>query len=131
MKKSPLRISSVSYINSKPFIYGIQNGNFLENYSLSLDIPSVCAEKLVKGEIDIGLAPIAIIPQLKNFFLFPDFCIGADGPVQSVMLYSEVPLKEIKNIFLDYQSRTSVMLLQILAKYFWKISSQWIHAKEV
>ena len=130
MKKSAIRISAVSYINSKPFVYGIEKSGFLKNFSLSLDIPSLCAEKLIKKKVDIGLAPIAIIPKLKEYFIFPDFCIGANGPVRSVMLYSQVPFKEIKNIYLDNQSRTSVMLLQILAKYFWKISPQWIDAKD-
>jgi chorismate dehydratase len=130
MKKYPLRISAVSYINAKPFVYGINHSGFLNDYKLSLDIPSVCAEKLLKGKVDIGLAPVAIIPKLKKYFIFPDFCIGADGPVSSVMLYSDVPLREIKSIYLDDQSRTSVMLVQILAKYFWKISPLWKEAKK-
>ena len=95
-----------------------------------MDIPAVCAEKLLKNEVDLGLAPVAVIPKLKEYFLFPDFCIGANGSVRSVMLYSEVPLKEIKKIYLDNQSRTSVMLVRILAKYFWKISPEWIQAKD-
>ncbi|MBI4945828.1 MAG: menaquinone biosynthesis protein [Bacteroidetes bacterium] len=123
-----LRISAVSYINAKPFVYGIQNSGFLKDYSLSLDVPSVCAEKLRTNQVDIGLAPIAIIPELEKHFIIPGFCIGANGPVKTVMLYSEVPLKEIKNIFLDYQSRTSVMLVQILAKHSWKVSPTWIQA---
>jgi len=125
-----LRISAVSYINSIPFVYGIKNSGFLKKYSLSLDIPSVCADKLIKKKVDIGLVPVAIIPKLKKHFILPDFCIGADGPVNSVMLYSEVPIHEIKNILLDYQSRTSVMLAQILAKHFWKITPGWIQAKK-
>ena len=125
-----LRISAVSYINAKPFVYGIEKSGFLKNYSLSLDIPSVCAEKLLKGKVDIGLAPVAIIPKMKKCFILPDFCIGADGPVSSVMLYSDVPLKEIKSIYLDNQSRTSEMLVQILAKKFWKISPQFVSAKK-
>lgn len=130
MKKSPLRISAVSYINAKPFVYGIKNSGFLKDFSLSLDIPSLCAEKLMKKQVDIGLAPVAIIPHLKKYFIFPDFCIGANGPVRSVMLYSEVPLSEIKTVYLDYQSRTSVMLVQILAEHFWKISPEWKESKK-
>lgn len=125
-----IRISAVSYINSKPFIYGIQHSGFLKDYSLSLDIPSMCAEKLRTNQVDIGLVPVAIIPELNKYFIIPDFCISANGPVKTVMLYSQVPLKEIKNIFLDYQSRTSVILVQILAKYFWKISPIWTSAKK-
>ncbi|MBI4931679.1 MAG: menaquinone biosynthesis protein [Bacteroidetes bacterium] len=125
-----LRISAVSYINTKPFVYGIEHSGFLKEYSLSLDVPSVCAEKLLKGKVDIGLAPVAILPKLKEYYILPDFCIGANGPVSSVMLYSDVPLQEIKNVYLDNQSRTSVMLVQILAKHFWKIKPRFIGAKK-
>lgn len=125
-----LRISAVSYINAKPFIYGIENSGFLKDYSLSLDVPAVCAEKLRTGQVDIGLAPVAIIPELKEHFIIPDFCIGSNGPVQTVMLYSDVPLKNIKSVQLDHESRTSRQLVQILAKHWWKIAPSWVQAKE-
>lgn len=130
MNSSVLRISSVSYINAKPFVYGIEHSGALENYDLSLDIPSICAEKLKSGQADIGLAPVAIIPELKEYHIMPDFCIGANGPVQTVMLYSDVPLRNIRTVYLDYQSRTSCLLVQILAKHWWKISPAWLPAKE-
>lgn len=122
MKKSPLRISAVSYINAKPFVYGIEHSGLLKDYSLSLDIPSLCAKKLKNDQADIGLAPVAVLSELKNYFIIPDFCIGSNGPVRTVMLYSEVPLRKIKTIYLDYQSKTSSKLIQILAKHWWKIS---------
>ena len=125
-----LKISAVSYINAKPFVYGIEHSGFLKDYSLSLDIPSVCAEKLVTGKANIGLAPVEVLTRLKDCFILPDYCIGADGPVLTVMLYSEVPLKEIKTIFLDYQSRTSSVLVQILAKHWWKIAPEWKSSEE-
>ena len=130
MKSKPLKISAVSYINTKPFVYGIEHSGFLKDYSLSLDIPSLCAEKLKNKEVDIGLAPVAVIPELKEHFIIPDFCIGSNGPVLTVMLYSEVPFKEIKTIFLDYQSKTSSMLVQVLAKQFWKISPSFTQAQK-
>lgn len=130
MKKSPLRISAVSYINTHPFVYGIKHSGFLKNYILTLDTPAVCAEKLLAGKVDIGLVPVVVIPKLKEYYIFPDFCIGANGPVLSVLLHSDVPLAEIKNIFLDEQSKTSVMLVRILAKYWWKISPQWLRGKK-
>lgn len=130
MDLSPLRISAVSYINAKPFVYGIEHSGFLSDYTLSLDVPSVCAEKLKTNQVDIGLAPVAIIPELGEHYILPDFCIGANGAVQTVMLYSDVPLKNIRTIHLDYQSRTSALLVQILAKHWWKIAPSWIQAKE-
>lgn len=88
-------------------------------------MPSVCAEKLISGQVDIGLVPIAIIPQLKEHYILTDYCIGAVGPVKSVVLYSQVPLRQIKKVILDYQSRTSVMLVRVLAQFFWAIKPIW------
>ena len=122
MKNTVLKISTVSYINAKPFVYGIERSGILTNYSLSLDTPFACSEKLVQKKVDIGLAPVTILPQLKEYYILPDFCIGANGPVTSVMVYSDVALNEIKDIALDNQSKTSVLLVRVLAKYFWKIS---------
>ena len=124
-----IRISAVSYLNSKPFIYGLAH-SVIQGLHLELDIPSVCADKLLKNKADIGLVPVAIIPLLKDYTIVSDFCIGAVGAVGSVMLYSDVPLEKIENIYLDYQSRTSIALVKIIAINYWKIKPNWMEAKE-
>ena len=112
-----------------PFLYGLeQSGLINSQITLSRDIPSACARKLLNNEVDIGLIPVAVIPQLKEKYIVSDLCIGANGAVNSVMLYSEVPLEKIEKIYLDYQSRTSVQLVQILAKEFWKINPEFVSA---
>lgn len=123
-----VRISAVSYLNTKPFLHGLEISP-VKNISVSLDIPSECARKLLENEVDLGLIPVAVIPQLKEAHILPGFCIGADGPVESVKLYSQVPLEEIKTVFLDYHSRTSVTLARVLANDYWKISPEWKKAE--
>lgn len=125
-----IKISIVSYLNSKPFVYGIENSPLLDEIDLQLDIPSVCAQKLIEGKVDIGLIPVAILPLLKEKYIISDYCIGAVGKVASVMLYSNVPLNEITTVLLDYQSRTSVTLVKVLASQFWKIAPEWVGAGE-
>ncbi|MCE3279894.1 MAG: hypothetical protein K0S44_2085 [Bacteroidetes bacterium] len=124
-----VKISAVSYLNSKPFIYGLENSDIRSKIDLQLDIPSVCAQKLLDEKVDIGLIPVAVIPKLHEHYIISDYCIGAEGKVASVMLYSDVPLNKIENVFLDYHSRTSVTLVQVLAKNFWKIAPTWINAE--
>ena len=123
-----IKISVVSYLNSQPFIYGLKQSKLIKHVDLQLDIPSVCAQKLMHGKVDIGLVPVAILPQLKQYYILSDYCIGAEGKVGSVMLYSNVPLEEITTILLDYQSNTSILLVKILANHHWKISPQWVPA---
>lgn len=124
-----LKISVVSYLNSKPFIYGFNKTNLSSIAEIELDIPSVCADKLIRGKVDIGLVPVAILPELADYSIISDYCIGADGPVDSVLLLSDVPLSEIENILLDYQSRTSVMLTKVLAREFWKINPTYLSSE--
>ena len=52
-----------------------------------------------------------------------------DGSVDTVCLYSNVSLNNIEDIYLDYQSKTSVELLKILCKEYWKISPNFKNSK--
>ncbi|HTF05926.1 MAG TPA: menaquinone biosynthesis protein, partial [Bacteroidia bacterium] len=119
----------MSYLNSKPFIYGLEKLP-PKDCELSLDIPSECARKLLSGEVEIGLVPVAVLKSMPQYHIISDYCIGAVGKVDSVKLYSEVPLEKIDEVLLDYQSRTSVALVKILAKELWKINPRWSPAQE-
>jgi chorismate dehydratase len=122
------KVTAVSYLNTKPFIYGLENSEVAQQMELSQDFPAICAEKLLKGEADIALVPVAVIPQLDTPHIVSDYCIGAVGAVKTVCLFSEVPIEEITNIYLDYQSRTSVALLRVLCKEYWKVKPCMVKA---
>ena len=93
-----LKISAVSYLNTIPFIHGLKQSELIHNIDLQLDYPSICADKLINGEVDLALVPVAIIPTLKEAHIISDYCIGADGAVDTVCLYSDVPITEIEII---------------------------------
>jgi chorismate dehydratase len=93
---------------------------------LTMDYPAVIARQLIEGSVDVALVPVAVIPKMKESHIISDFCIGAEGPVASVCLFSDVPLKEIKRIYLDYQSRTSVALLKLLVRDYWRLDVELI-----
>jgi len=93
---------------------------------LSVDYPAKIAQQLIAGEVDVALVPVAIIPRLEEHHIIADYCIGAEGPVASVCLFSDVPLHEIKRIYLDYQSRTSVALLKLLVRDYWKLDVELV-----
>jgi chorismate dehydratase len=89
---------------------------------LTLDYPAAIAQKLVNQQIDIGLVPVAILPQINPHYIISNYGIACNGEVASVCLFSEVPIEKIETILLDYQSKTSVQLLKILLKEYWKIN---------
>lgn len=120
----------MNYLNTKPLIYGFEQGMMQDKIELIFDYPSKIASKLINDQIDIGLIPVAAIPGLKEYYIVSDFCIACDGEVASVCLFSDVPLHEIETVLLDYQSQTSVALLKILLREYWKISPVLIEGTE-
>ena len=119
MKK--IRISAVSYTNTKPFLYGINHTDIINKIDLSLDNPSDCAQKLIDNQVDIGLIPVAAIIALPEWHIVSDYCIGAVGAVDSVFIFSNCDIKDVRYIQLDPQSRSSNNLAKVLMKNHWGI----------
>ncbi|MEO6719871.1 MAG: menaquinone biosynthesis protein [Ferruginibacter sp.] len=117
-----IRVGAVSYLNTKPLIYGLEQGMMKERVELTFDYPSNIAADLLNDKIDIGLVPVAIIPEMKEYEIVSDYCISSNGEVASVCIFSEVPIKEIRKLLLDYQSKTSIELALILLEEYWKIN---------
>lgn len=127
---SKIKVGAVSYLNTKPLLYGIENSIVYNDIELSTDYPSLLAAKLSSGEIDMALLPVAAIPFVKNAQIVGDYGIAADGKVASVALFSSVPISDVKRVYLDYQSRTSVKLTEVLFKNHWKKNIEYIDAPE-
>ena len=121
-----IRISAVSYTNTKPFIYGLQHHTIQNQIDLSLDTPSDCAQKLIDNKADIGLIPVAAIHNLPYWQLISDYCIGAVGAVNSVFIFSNCLIEEANIIQMDPESRSSNNLAKVLLKNYWKVTPKQI-----
>jgi len=124
------KVSAISYLNSVPFTYGLRYFQKELGIELEEDYPARCAEKLLNDQADIGLVPVFIIPSLKKYEIISNFCIGASGKIRTVLLLSQKPVKEIKQVYLDFHSKTSVNLAKILSKELWQISPEWVPLTE-
>lgn len=118
------KIVAVSYLNTVPFIYGIEHAVNLRA-DLLLSPPSACAAAFIAGKADIALLPVAAVPRLKNAQIITPYCLGTNGCVRTVVLLSNGPIESVTDIYLDSHSLTSVKLTRILADEFWKITPTW------
>ncbi len=125
-----IKVAAVSYLNTKPLLYGIERSDIKNEIELILDYPSQLAKSLQEGIIDLALLPVAAIPGIIGTNIISDYGIAADGNVVSVALFSQVPMEEIKTVYLDYQSRTSVRLAQLLLENHWKKNVDYKPANE-
>lgn len=124
------RVVAVSYLNTKPLLYGLLRSDIQAELEMDLAIPSECARRLIAGEADIALVPVAVIPELPEAaHIISDYCIGADGAVATVCLYGDVSLREMTSIYLDHHSRTSVMLTRLLLEEYWQHEVTFLEAE--
>lgn len=118
VQKSRLRVGAVSFLNTKPLIYPLLDKEIQADIALSLDVPSRVAVRLSDSRLDVGLIPIIEYfranPSGTNYCILPDISIASNGGVQSIQLFSRVPVHEIRRIALDTSSRSSVALLKVL-----------------
>jgi chorismate dehydratase len=113
-KNSRLRVGAVSYLNTRPLVFGL--GNRASPFELIFDLPSRLADGLAAGEYDVALIPSIEYFQDPGYSIVSDACIACRGPVWSVKLLSRVPMPRIRSLALDEGSRTSVALARILLK---------------
>lgn len=118
------RIAAVSYLNTIPFIYGIEHEGNLRA-ELLLTPPSECAKNFIEGKADIALLPVAAVPSLVDAEVITDYCLGAIGPVRTVVIMSDSPIEEVKRLFMDVHSLTSVQLSGYLLKNKWKVEPEF------
>lgn len=119
----------MNYLNTKPLLYGVKKQEFITRIELTETYPARVAQMVLEGSADVGLIPVAVIRRLPEHFIITDYCIGCDGRVASVCIFSEVPIEQVEQIYLDYQSRTSVMLAQLLMREHWKLDVKFVAAE--
>ena len=118
-----VRLGAVSYLNVRPLVAGLSDR---PGVSLRFDVPSLCARLLADGEIDLGMVPsITYLDRLTDRIV-PGVCIGSEGPVASVALFTRKPIAEVRSIALDSSSRTSAMLTRILCKRQFHIAPTFV-----
>ena len=86
-----------------------------DEMELSFSIPSLCAEQVEQGVVDIGLVPVAEIAR-QELEIVPGHGIACFGAVRSILLFSRVPWGKIRTLSTDLSSRTSVQLARVILR---------------
>lgn len=107
----PLNVGSVSFLNAKPLIYGLENDHSIR---LALDVPSRLLDGLRDERFDVALLPVIDYQRMPNLKLLTAGGIGCDGATLTVRIFSAVPVDRIRTLASDTDSHTSVALARIV-----------------
>jgi chorismate dehydratase len=120
-----MRLSAVSYLNTRPLVWGLLHGPQAGAAELDFDLPSACAARLAVGEVDAGLVPI-VEAHRQHLSRIGNLGIACKGPVRSILLLAKTPVKEIRKLALDSSSRTSVVLARIILEQAYHVEPETV-----
>jgi chorismate dehydratase len=109
------RVSLVDYVNAWPLTWGFLRGA-VENTDRVTDVPSACADRLARGEVDAGLVPSIEAARIPGVRIVRGIGIASKQRVRSVILASRRPLNEARTVALDLSSRSSAAMARVLFK---------------
>jgi chorismate dehydratase len=121
-----VRVGAVSYLNTRPLVFGIEQGIGASRIELSYDVPSAIARQMASGEIDVGLLPVIELARIPDLEIVPGLGIVTRGPSRSVLLVARKPLDEIETVALDPHSCTSNALVRVLFAEAWGGSPRFV-----
>jgi chorismate dehydratase len=125
-KTRGLRFGCHYFLNARVITFPITEGLIEFPYEIELAPPAELADMMKNGELDIAFIPAIEYARLKNLRIVPGFGIASLGEVKTVVMFSRYELDTIKSISLDSRSRTSVALLKILLKGYYKRDMEFI-----
>jgi chorismate dehydratase len=122
-----LRIGSVSFLNAKPLIYGLEAADDLD---LKLDVPSRLLDGLLENRFDVALLPVIDYQRMAGLKLLTAGGIACDGPTLTVRIFSPIPIPQITTLACDTDSHTSVALARILLGEVYGIRPEFISLED-
>lgn len=122
----PMKIGVVPFLNAQPLAWDLRN-----HHQVFTVNPNEMAGLLKEGRLDVGLAPITakfLNPELQ---IVPVAAIGSKGPVKSVRILSHGPLQEVRRLFVDSRSQTSVLLARLVLKKWYGVRDLEVKAVDM
>lgn len=122
-----IRLGHIEYSNCFPLHAEALAGG-IPNVEVVRGTPSELNRALAAGDIDIAPASsIEYARHAERYRVLPDFVIGSDGPIHSILLESTRPIEELtaSRIAVPTASATSVVLLKILLRLKYRLPAEF------
>lgn len=118
-----LRLGRIGYTNVLPIYLPLEAGEVPgfdpAEYEIVSGPPATLNDLAAKGLLDVSaVSSIEYGRRPGDYWLLPDLAIGSRGPVQSVLLLSEIPIEALsgRSILVSAETHTSAMLLKLLMR---------------
>ena len=124
-----LRVGRIPYINCYPVYGGIDRGAVRLDGELVDGVPTALNRSIADGSLDVSVvSAVEYARDAHRLLLLPDLGITCDGPVRSVLLFSDLPAEELggRRVVVSRSSMTSVALLELLFEHVWRCRPEFV-----
>lgn len=118
-----LTVGVVPYMNAKPLICGLNQ--YVDLIEVRFEVPSLLPGMLNNDQLDVAIIPSVEYFRNGAYAIIPEISISSIGAVESVKIFSKVPVQDIKTIALDKSSSTSSTLTKIIFQKQYHTSPQY------
>jgi chorismate dehydratase len=118
-----VRVGRIPYINCYPVYGAVDRGAVALDAELVDGVPTALNRHMASGALDVSVvSAVEYARDAHRYLLLPDLAISCDGPVRSVLLFSDVPAEELggRDVVVSRSSMTSVALLELLFEHVWR-----------
>ena len=128
-ERKMFKLGVVSFLNALPLYATLRARAGIE---IIPALPARLADGLTAGAYDAALMPVVDHLRGVGDGLLGDAIVGATGRVESVMIFSKIPMSEVQSIALDTSSHSSVALTNVIARDFYGLNPRLInHAPDL
>ena len=124
-----MRVGRIQYINCYPVYGAIDRGLVPLDARLVDGVPTALNAAMAAGQLDVSVvSAVEYARDAHRYLLLPDLAISCDGPVRSVLLFSNIPAEELggRRVVVSRSSMTSVALLELLFENVWRCRPQFV-----
>ena len=124
-----MRIGRIPYINCYPVYGALDRGLVPLDAELVDGVPTDLNARMARGTLDLSVvSAVEYARDSGRYLLLPDLAISCDGPVRSVVLFSDRPAPELtrRRVIVSRSSMTSVALLELLFEHVWHAQPQFV-----
>lgn len=115
-------VGCVPYVNARPLVHWIEDLGPEAPVQIFYAVPSALPLALAAGEADAVMVSSVECLSQPGARIAEGVCIGTDGPVESVRLFSRIPFDRIQTLALDQSSLTSNRLGQLILREVYGVS---------
>jgi chorismate dehydratase len=126
-----MKIGYIDYLNCYPFYYHMFEKEPVEGASITPGYPSQLNGMIKSHQLDMSPISAASYAGIQDdVYVLPDFCLSSVGYVGSVILLSKTPIEDLdkKRVGLTTASHTSIVLLKVLLRKYFKVEPEYVEA---